>query len=54
MKCKDYIPIELKLYQSNIELLMEILDSTSHPASHIIKYNIQCKIDQQVANGDWI
>lgn len=55
-KPKDYEPLTLGgLYQTDWEDLMWCLDQLQHiQLARALKYNLQCKIDMAIMDGDWV
>ena len=51
---KDCTPINLCLYQSDIEAVMYCLDHSEVGLAKSLKYSIQFKIDDHVKKGEWV
>ena len=48
MKFKDYEPLDMQMFQSEVEELLSSL-----PDGCPAKYKLQCKVDYHILHGNW-
>ena len=56
MKLRNHEPINFPLYQSEMEEIMYmlwVLENLGHPMVKRLKYDLQCKINYKIREGEW-